>query len=44
MADGGLIYERGFRAGLRPPDAMTVSEWADRHRILSGKGSAEKGP
>lgn len=23
---------------------MTVSEWADAHRILSGKGSAEKGP
>ena len=27
-----------------PPAAMTVSEWADEHRILSGKGSAEKGP
>jgi phage terminase large subunit GpA-like protein len=23
---------------------MTVSEWADAHRVLSGKGSAEKGP
>lgn len=44
MADGGEVFARGFMAGLRPADPMTVSEWADRHRILSGKGSAEKGP
>lgn len=43
MADGGQVYERAFLAGLRPPDPMTVSQWADRHRWLSGKGSAEKG-
>ena len=44
MADGALIYRQAFAEGLRPPAAMTVSEWADEHRILSGKGSAEKGP
>lgn len=44
MADGGSVYEQAFLAGLRPPDPMTVSEWADRYRILSGKGAAEKGP
>lgn len=44
MADGALIYRQAFAEGLRPPAAMTVSEWADAHRILSGKGSAEKGP
>jgi phage terminase large subunit GpA-like protein len=43
MADGGSVYEQAFLAGLRPPDPMSVSEWADRYRWLSGKGSAEKG-
>lgn len=43
MADAALIYRDAFLEGLRPPAAMTVSEWADAHRILSGKGSAEKG-
>jgi phage terminase large subunit GpA-like protein len=43
MADASL-YRLAFLEGLRPPAAMTVSEWADEHRILSGKGSAEKGP
>ena len=38
------IYKQAFLEGLLPPAAMTVSEWADQHRILSGKGSAEKGP
>ena len=44
MADGAAVYRAAFLEGLRPPAAMTVSEWADAHRILSGKGSAEKGP
>ena len=29
---------------LRPPAAITVSEWADTHRMLSGKASSEPGP
>ncbi|WP_442050981.1 phage terminase large subunit family protein [Paenibacillus sp. 2TAB19] len=28
---------------LKPPEKMTVSEWADRHRILDSKTSAEPG-
>jgi phage terminase large subunit GpA-like protein len=44
MADAAAIYRQAFMEGLLPPAAMTVSEWADSHRILSGKGSAEKGP
>ena len=28
----------------RPEPAFTVSEWADEHRVLSTKGSAEAGP
>lgn len=44
MADGSLIYRESLLAGLAPPAATTVSEWADHNRILSGKGAAEKGP
>lgn len=44
MADAAATYRKAFIEGLLPPAAMTVSEWADAHRILSGKGSAEKGP
>ena len=29
---------------LPPPPNITVTEWAERHRILSGKDSAEPGP
>lgn len=29
---------------LRPPEKLTVSEWADKHRILDSKTSAEPGP
>ncbi len=31
-------------AALRPDPDLTVSEWADAHRMLSGKASAEAGP
>lgn len=30
-------------AGLRPDPLMTVSEWADEHRMLSSRASAEAG-
>jgi phage terminase large subunit GpA-like protein len=29
---------------LRPDPRLTVSEWADHHRVLSSRGSAEPGP
>lgn len=41
MADA---WRNGFLEGLRPETPLTVSEWADRHRRLSSKASAEPGP
>lgn len=38
------MYRAAFLDGLRPPAPMTVDQWADRYRILSGKGSSEPGP
>jgi phage terminase large subunit GpA-like protein len=29
---------------LRPPPQLTVSQWAEDHRILSSRGSSEPGP
>ena len=31
-------------AGLRPDPVLTVSEWADRHRVLSSRAASEAGP
>jgi phage terminase large subunit GpA-like protein len=41
--DGALEIERAWREGLTPDPLLTVSEWADRHRMLSSKASAEPG-
>jgi phage terminase large subunit GpA-like protein len=41
--DGALEIERVWREGLTPDPLLTVSEWADRHRMLSSKASAEPG-
>ena len=41
--DGALEIERASREGLTPDPLLTVSEWADRHRMLSSKASAEPG-
>ncbi len=32
------------RAALRPPEPLTVTQWADKYRILPQKGQAEPGP
>ena len=37
-------WRTAFLEGLRPEQALTVSEWADKHRRLSSKASAEPGP
>lgn len=37
------LYSIAFAAGLRPEPAQSVSEWADRYRIL-GSNSPEPGP
>lgn len=44
VADGRQVYRDAFRAGLRPDTVLTVSAWADEHRILPQKASAEPGP
>lgn len=41
--EGALEIERAWREGLRPDPLLTVSEWSDRHRMLSSKASAEPG-
>jgi hypothetical protein len=33
-----------WREYLRPARVQTVTEWAEAHRFLSGKDSAEPGP
>ncbi len=37
------IYRAGFRAGLAPDPELTVSAWADAHRVLPQQASAEPG-
>ena len=41
--EGADEIERAWREGLKPDPLLTVSEWADRHRMLSSKASAEPG-
>jgi phage terminase large subunit GpA-like protein len=41
--EGAAEIERAWREGLTPDPLLTVSEWADRHRVLSSKASAEPG-
>ena len=37
-------WRTALMEGLRPEQPLTVSEWADKHRRLSSKASAEPGP
>ena len=41
--DGADAIERAWRDGLKPDPLLTVSEWADRHRVLSQQASSEPG-
>ena len=41
--DGAAEILRAWGAGLTPDPDLTVSQWADRHRMLSGRASAEPG-
>jgi phage terminase large subunit GpA-like protein len=43
IADGATIYGQEFFAGLMPDPILTVSAWADRHRVLSSSASSEPG-
>lgn len=42
MANVALV-ERWFRDAFKPEPILTVSKWADEHRILSKKASSEPG-
>jgi phage terminase large subunit GpA-like protein len=42
--DARAFADEAWRRGLAPEPSLTVSAWADRHRRLSGKDSAEPGP
>jgi len=41
--DGAEDMLRSWRRGMRPDPDLTVSEWADQHRKLSSRASAEPG-
>jgi phage terminase large subunit GpA-like protein len=41
--DGAGAMERAWRDGLKPDPLLTVSEWADRYRVLSQRASSEPG-
>jgi phage terminase large subunit GpA-like protein len=44
LGDAAAACRAGFAAGIRPTATLTVSEWADSERILSGKEGEEAGP
>ncbi len=41
--DGLAAIERSWRDGLKPDPLLTVSAWADQHRVLSQRASSEPG-
>ena len=41
--DGAIEIERAWQEGLVPDPLLSLSEWADRHRMLSPKASSETG-
>lgn len=43
MSVAAGVYRRAFARGLEPEPEYTVSEWADRHRVLTARSSAEPG-
>lgn len=44
LVDAWVSGLSALRDGIAPPPDITVSEWADQHRMLSSKGAAEPGP
>ncbi len=41
--EGADEIEKAWRQGLRPDPLLTVSEWADRYRVLSQRAASEPG-
>ena len=44
LARAAALFDGLTREFLAPPPILTVTEWAERHRIMSAKDSAEPGP
>jgi phage terminase large subunit GpA-like protein len=44
LVDAAALLRQLFAKLLAPPPRLTVTEWAERHRVLSAKDSAEPGP
>ncbi|MBF0296963.1 MAG: phage terminase large subunit family protein, partial [Magnetococcales bacterium] len=43
MSETARLYNEAFSQGLRPDPLLLVSQWADRHRVLSSVSSSEPG-
>ncbi|PRX27773.1 Phage terminase, large subunit GpA [Meinhardsimonia xiamenensis] len=41
---GAAALARAWSAGLAPDPALSVSDWADAHRVLSSRAASEAGP
>lgn len=44
LLDADEVVRAVLAEFLAPPPLITVTEWAERHRVLSGKDSSEPGP
>jgi phage terminase large subunit GpA-like protein len=44
LADPRAVFRELRREFLAPPPLLSVTEWAEQHRVLSGKDSSEPGP
>lgn len=44
LASAAAVVQDVFARVMRPRDPLTVAEWADRYRVLSGKAASEPGP
>lgn len=42
--DPAAVWDPHFAAGLAPDPLLTVSDWADAHRMLTSRSSMERGP
>jgi len=38
------IYADAFKLGIKPDELLTVTQWADKYRVLPQESSAEHGP
>lgn len=44
IADGAAVFRAAWARGFAIPEPLTVSEWADRYRLISRAAGAEPGP